>query len=220
MTVNIGRVAILGVLALGIAGCGSDDPEKARLAFDRSSSAPSGARTAEDAVRKESGQTNISGGQGVAGLGWSLPDGWVLGKERAMRFATYVVSAASGDPEDGECSVFYFGSGQGGSIQGNVDRWLKQFEQPDGKSSGEVAITQNLEVDGMKITTVEVGGTFTAGMAPRTGAGTRKQGYHMLAAIVEGPQGVVFFKLTGPAQTVLSQRTEFDQLVQSMHREG
>ena len=134
--------------------------------------------------------------------------------------ATYVVPAASGDPEDGECAVFYFGSGQGGTIAANVERWLKQFEQPDGKSSREAAITRNLEVDGLKITTVEVGGTYTAGMAPRTGAGTRKQDFHLLAAIVEGPEGAVFFKLTGPEQTVLSQRAGFDLLIRSVHRES
>lgn len=215
----MGRVVIVGVLALVTTGCGNDDQEKARLAFEQPSSVPSGTNSVADASRKVEPES-FSGPHRVAGLGWNLPESWMTGKKRTMRVATYVVPAVSGDSEDGECAVFYFGSGQGGTIQANVDRWLKQFEQPDGSSSEEVAITQNLEVDGMKVTTVEVGGTYTAGMAPRTGAGTRKQDFHLLAAIVEGPEGAVFFKLTGPEQTVLDQRAGFDQLIRSVHRES
>lgn len=215
----IKRVAIAGVFALVITGCGNDDQEKARLAFQQPLSVPSGTDTADDATRKVEPES-ISGTHQVAGLGWNIPESWMTGKKRTMRVATYVVPAVSGDSENGECAVFYFGSGQGGTIQANVDRWLKQFEQPDGKSSEEVAITQNLEVDGMKVTTLEVGGTYTAGMAPRTGAGTRKQDFHLLAAIVEGPEGAVFFKFTGPEQTVKGQRAGFDQLIRSVHRES
>src|SRR5687768_2151092 len=37
-----------------------------------------------------------------------------------MRKASYVVPRAAGDAEDGELTVFYFGPGQGGSIDANV----------------------------------------------------------------------------------------------------
>ena len=70
----------------------------------------------------------------------------------------------------------------------------------------------------MTATMVEVGGTYTAGMAPRTGAGTRKQEFHLLAAIIEGPEGAVFFKFTGPKQTILDHRAGFDELINSVER--
>ena len=40
-----------------------------------------------------------------------------------MRAATYMVDGA-------ECVVYFFGAGQGGSIEANVERWKGQFRQP------------------------------------------------------------------------------------------
>ena len=39
-----------------------------------------------------------------------------------MRLATYQV------PESGECGVYYFGQGQGGGVEANIDRWIGQFQ--------------------------------------------------------------------------------------------
>jgi hypothetical protein len=44
----------------------------------------------------------------------------------------------------------------------------------------------------------------------------KKTGYRLLGAIVEGPQGSVFFKLTGPENTVKSAKDGFDALLQSI----
>src|SRR4051812_40603218 len=38
-----------------------------------------------------------------------------------MRKASFIVPRAPGDAEDGELTVFYFGPGQGGSVDANVD---------------------------------------------------------------------------------------------------
>ena len=58
---------------------------------------------------------------------------WRAQPERPMRAATYTVAAAPGDREPGECAVFFFGRGQGGSVQDNIDRWRSQIQGPDGK---------------------------------------------------------------------------------------
>ena len=49
--------------------------------------------------------------------------------QRPMRLATYTVAP------DAECGVYFFGSGQGGSVEANLDRWIGQFLQADGKPS-------------------------------------------------------------------------------------
>jgi hypothetical protein len=41
-------------------------------------------------------------------------------------------------------------------------------------------------------------------------------GYRLLGAIVEGPGGNLFFKLTGPAQTIAANQKNFDQLLASI----
>ena len=152
----------------------------------------------------------------VAGLSWTVPPSWQRGAERPMRAATYVIGPGEGDAEPAECAVYYFGTDQGGGVQDNVERWISQFEQPDGRASTEVAITDAMEVSGLKVTTVEVPGTYSGSMGPMAGGGMAKENYRMLAAIVEGPEGAVFFKLTGPDATVDASRSDFDQLVSSI----
>ena len=36
-------------------------------------------------------------------------------------------------PRAGECAVFFFGRGQGGSVEDNIERWRSQIVGPDGK---------------------------------------------------------------------------------------
>ena len=69
------------------------------------------------------------GAASVAGIRWSIPNGWNEQPPRQMRVATYAVPAASGDAEGGECAVFYFGNDQGGGVEANIDRWVAQFEE-------------------------------------------------------------------------------------------
>lgn len=160
-------------------------------------------------------------GQGAAqagGVRWAAPQGWTQGPERPMRAATYRVPAAAGDSEDAECAVFYFGVGQGGTVKANVDRWFRQFEQPDGQPSSKVAKVEEQTINGLKITTVSLAGTYLASRGPMAQQAAAKPGFHMLAAIVEAPQGPVFFKLTGPSKTVLGVRNEFEGFLQTLKR--
>ena len=42
--------------------------------------------------------------------------------------------------EDATFTLYFFG-GQGGSVQANLDRWVNQIAQPDGRTSKDVAKT-------------------------------------------------------------------------------
>lgn len=132
----------------------------------------------------------------------------------AMRKASYEVPRVSGDKEDGELAVFYFGPGQGGSIDANVDRWVKQFS---GISPNDVKRADR-EANGLRQHTVEIQhGTFDAGQMAMTGSKGPKSDYALVGAIVETPSGAYFFKMTGPARTVLAARAPFLQLLDSVH---
>lgn len=129
-----------------------------------------------------------------------------------MRKASYVVPRAAGDAEDGELAVFYFGPGQGGGIDANVDRWVKQFA--DAKPS-DVKRAER-EANGLRQHTVELeSGTFSSGMA-MGGSGKPKPNYGLLGGIVEAPSGAYFFKLTGPSNTVKQAKAEFYKLLDSV----
>lgn len=128
-----------------------------------------------------------------------------------MRKAAFVVPRAAGDSEDGEITVFYFGAGQGGSIDANVDRWVKQF---DGIKPGDVRRADR-EANGLRQHTVELdSGTFSSGMPG--GAQKPKAGFGLVGGIVETPSGPYFFKMTGPSKTVKEAKPHFYKLLDSI----
>ena len=154
-----------------------------------------------------------------AGIRWTTPANWKSQEQRPMRLATYTIPPAPGDQESGECGVYYFGPGQGGSVQANMDRWIGQFQQADGKPSKDAAKVGNRNIHGLKVTTVDVSGSYTGMGGPRAPQGPPKSGYRLLGAIVEGSQGSVFFKFAGPAKTVAQNQSAFEKMLASMRSE-
>lgn len=149
-------------------------------------------------------------------LRYKIPDGWVTEKPSStMRVAQYKLPKAEGDPEDGSLVLYYFGAAQGGSVQANIDRWVGQIQQPDGSASKDKAKTENLTMNGLKVTTVDVTGTFTAEMTPGTGNNRNEAGYRLLAAVIETPKGNYFAKLVGPVKTVARWEQQYTDYLKS-----
>jgi hypothetical protein len=143
------------------------------------------------------------------GIAWQVPAGWVAQGERPMRVATYSVPKAAGDPEDGECAVFYFGPNQGGGIDDNIDRWIGQFDKPD------TPVRSKTTVNGMEVSRVAVDGTYLAPGGMNMAPTAEKKNYRLLGGIVAGPGGYVFYKFTGPRKTVARATKEFDAMLAS-----
>lgn len=141
------------------------------------------------------------------GLTWSVPAGWAAQGERPLRLATYSIPMVRGDAEDAECAVFYFGPNQGGGVEDNIERWVGQFENP----STPLRTTQR--VHGLTIARVKMHGDYLAPGGPHMESRGKKPDYLLLGAIVNGPHGTVFFKLTGPAKTVEAAAAEFERML-------
>jgi hypothetical protein len=146
------------------------------------------------------------------GVTWEDPPTWKrVTLNNPMRKATYRVPKVGKDAEDGELAVFYFGPGQGGSIDANVDRWVGQFSgvKPDDVKRAD------RNANGLRQHTVEIEkGTFSSGMP---GGPTKpKEGYGLLGGIVVAPSGPYFFKLTGPSETVKNAREPFLKMLDSV----
>jgi hypothetical protein len=149
-------------------------------------------------------------------LHFKAPDGWVTEKpSSAMRAAQYKLPKAEGDSEDASLVLYYFGATQGGSPQANIDRWISQIQQTDGGPSKEKAKTETTTVNGLKVTTVDVSGTYTAEMAPGSGTSHNDANYRLRAAVIETPKGNYFLKLVGPAKTVGHWEQAFTDYVKS-----
>lgn len=155
--------------------------------------------------------------QSAAGLRWVVPTGWKTEAAQPMRAATYTFAAAAGDKAGGECVVSFFGAGQGGSIDANIERWRNQMQGPDGRLAP--AKIDKRTVHGLSVTMIDTSGEYRALGGPMMSKLPPAPGYRMLAAIVEGPGGNVFFKCTGPAKTIAANQQKFEQVLGSFQRE-
>lgn len=133
-----------------------------------------------------------------------------------MRVAEFAVPKSQGDQEDAELVLYYFGPGGGGSAEANIDRWIGQVQQPDGSSSATKAKRAERTINGLKVTTIDVSGTYTAEMRPGSAEHYNKPGYRVCAAVVETPRGAYYVKLTGPAQTVGSAQGDYEKFLSSL----
>lgn len=141
----------------------------------------------------------------VAGIKFDLPEGWISRKPISrMRLAQYQLPGEAG-PAD--LAVFCFGTGQGGSLQANVNRWLAQFKDPDNPHASPTGNVMTIEQKGLKLSIVKAAGTYSpASMGPMAAPTPPKPDYRLYGLIVEGGhQGNVFVKITGPAATIEAQ---------------
>lgn len=151
----------------------------------------------------------VSAAEGnAAGVKWVVPAAWKAQAERPMRVATYEIPAAPG-ADAGECGVFYFGQGQGGSVEENLSRWVQQFEAASAPKKTEKTVR------GLRVHMIDVSGTYLASGGPMMKSQGKKPGYRLLGAIVEAPRGLVFFKCTGQAPTMGKAQADFESLIGS-----
>jgi hypothetical protein len=145
------------------------------------------------------------------GLRGSKPATWVWrAPVNPMRIANYTVPG-QGEADAGEVIVFYFGPGQGGSLDANIERWEGQFRGPEDKPVK--ATTQSLQVDGMNVTLVELAGEYMP-----MGQTWYTPDQLFITAVLDAPAGSVFIRLTGPSQTVEANREAFMGLVRGLKR--
>ncbi|MEO8877941.1 MAG: hypothetical protein ABI461_20275 [Polyangiaceae bacterium] len=163
------------------------------------------------------GMGSAMGGGMPAGMGpdsnatpptWTAPPGWkTLPNPSAMRLATYRIPRAPGDTEDTDLSVVQ----AGGTTDANIERWLGQFDEA-GKDVRTVKT-----VHGMKVTIVEVKGSFQGGGMMADNTPSSHPNWALLAAIVETPTLPTFFKMVGPAKSVAASRPAFDALLATVN---
>src|SRR5262245_6712029 len=152
----------------------------------------------------------------AAGLRFSHPSDWVrVPAPSDMRAAQFRVPKGSGDAEDAEGVLFFFGEGKGGSADDNLERWYGQMTQPDGKASKDAGVVTIKTINGTKVTALDLPGTYKGMPAPGAPA-TAKSGYRLLAAVIEGKGGPWFFRIVGPDATVKAAKSSFDALLESV----
>jgi hypothetical protein len=152
-----------------------------------------------------------------AGLRYSVPKPWTrVPAPSDMRAAQYRIEGDAADPkDDAEAVLFFFGAGQGGGAQANLDRWYSQFQQPDGRPSRDVAKVTPRTVNGLSVTAIDLAGTYQPGPM-MGGTGEPRPDTRMLAAVIEGKGGPWFFRIIGPEPAMRSVAADFDRLLGSL----
>jgi hypothetical protein len=208
---------VVGVVSVGLAGCGGGDQEETgpttRPAEEtgpgvdgaKSQAAGGGAPagTPEAPSATEDAKTARFGGfiaPKPAAWTWYPP-------ETRMRVANYAVPGVDG--ADQAHVVIY--EGIGGSPEMNIQRWAMQFRSPDGGAVEPVVET--IEVAGMPVTLVELKGEHKA---TRASAYTPDQ--IMLGALIEAPEAPIQITLVGPSATVEANREAFRAMIEGMER--
>ncbi|MBI5772410.1 MAG: hypothetical protein HZA89_01535 [Verrucomicrobia bacterium] len=126
----------------------------------------------------------------------------------SMRAAQLNVPAADGR-EPGEVVFFHFGAGGGGGTKANVDRWLSQFQEPREQLKPKI---EEKTVGKTKLTYVHAEGTYSSGMPG--GPKVAKPDHGLYGAIVEGAEGSVFVRMTGPKALVKSALGDFNKMIE------
>lgn len=138
----------------------------------------------------------------VGGLTFTRPADWPwIEVTSPMRKAQLKVPGASAE-QTADITFFHFGAGGGGDVTANAQRWLAQFKSAEGASKIEPQ-----ELAGATVTIVTTEGTFSGGMPG--GPAAAVENFALLGAIIEGEEGSVFVKMTGPAALVKASRPKF-----------
>jgi hypothetical protein len=206
------RAAGLILLATLACGCGGEKVET-----------PAAQRRAAEAARQQSTPTETAaatttrgGDLAIAGVVFTAPAGWDNLGPREMRKAQYRLAPVAGDSEPGEVNVFYFGGGQGGDVEANLQRWSGQMSETSAAPA-----RSTFDVGGMAAHLITVEGSYSGGMGgPMGGGGAAKPGYRLVGVVLEAPQGNVFFKLTGPVATARAMESELMTMVRGARTTG
>ncbi len=144
----------------------------------------------------------------VGGIQFDGPKGWqIQNPSSPMRKAQFAIKGK--DSKSAQVVFFHFGPDGGGGVAANVKRWLNQFKEPGDQLK---ARTVNETVNGTKVTYVTAEGTFMKG-PPFGGNKVPVPNSGLLGAIIEGKQGSVFIKATGPKAIVKSVEKDMKALI-------
>lgn len=145
----------------------------------------------------------------VPGARFDQPSGWSFRQpSSSMRLAEAEIP---GDGGAALLTAFFFGAGGGGGIEANLLRWAGQIEA----DAGVDPVRESFEVGGYTVSTISVEGTL---QPSRMGGGPSEPapGSKLVGAVVEGPGGPWFFKMTGPIETVARAEPAFDAMLRSV----
>jgi hypothetical protein len=190
-------LSIAAIMFLSL-GCDSSDSDRdARIPISKAP--PVG----ESSTNSGSKEPRTSGGERkFDGVRFQIPEGWEEGEGNQAISAEFFLPGAAGNAR-------LTLSTAGGTTAMNMDRWRSQLKSGPGDPESKES---TIRVADRESTMLEAYGAFSGMMSDRT----PKPNWQLIGiAIPIGPEQHYFIKLTGPRETVQSQRDAFMKFVES-----
>jgi len=152
----------------------------------------------------------------VGGLQFTIPPKWISEPvENSARAGQWLVPPAKGQGDDpGEVVVIYFGPGIGGTAQENIEDWIGTMVNAEGHPA---AAEQKHHVTlGLTISQLAIFGTYTQcvpipGVPPQP-----RPKFGLLGAVIEGKQGNIYWRFTGPETLIATNLPLFGKVIDSL----
>lgn len=145
----------------------------------------------------------------------TAPAGWqTRAPSSSMRLAEFTTPGGAGAAA-GEVVVYFFGAGQGGSVDANIERWKGQFTDASG-AHPEPTVTK-LTGTAFPSTVVHLRGNYSRAVGMGGGPENAKPDQILLAAVIETPKGNLYVQLYGPAASVAPQKDAFLGFIKQLH---
>lgn len=208
----LSTTACLGVVLL-VAACGNKGQKGAASQDESSEQATAGQPPLPSKPAGDEGALSLlSDPHTRVGLSWDVPDGWVdIDEFKASRVETWNPPT---DDESIQAFAFSFGPNAGNAIKSNLRRWGVQLRLEDG--SPPAPEIESWASNGLKFTVATFTGQSLTGMRKNELA-LGADGARLVGAIVEGgPEGNVFFRLSGPTGSVEALTPAFMGMVRSV----
>jgi hypothetical protein len=201
-------LTLLALVALALGACKKEEPPQTPLAAPGQASSAPGQMPGQMPPHSMEGMTT-PGDPTAVGITYDLPSGWNrVPPGSSMRIDQATIPGPAGSAD---MVLFFFGAGSGGGVQANLDRWAQQVESPQPPKQ------ESFESNSLKMTWLDTSGVLkpsSMGMGPATDQPNSR----MFAAVIEGEGGPWFFKVTGPEQTLASEREKFLTMLRSVRK--
>lgn len=99
----------------------------------------------------------------------------------------------------------------------NLDRWFGQWEVSSGNPKDEAKVWELAECQ-WETTVATLKGTLTATNA--IGGGSPKEDWMLIAAVVNAPQGPIYFKMMAPQSLAEKQKNSVLEMIKNIQIKG
>ena len=151
----------------------------------------------------------------VGNLEFTIPSKWRIEPvESPARGGQWRVPPLHGEGEGGEVVVFYFGPEVGGTWKENIEAWIGTMFNAEGHPAA--AEVKHHTTGGLKISQLVVFGTYNQVVSLPGVPPVPKSNYGLLGAVIENPQGNIYWRFTGPESLITANLPLFNKVIDSV----